>query len=303
MNLLRYDQYRINEGFSWEDEEILLPCLTGEEQPDFFPCLHLVTSGDKDHLNCWNKKGEMVLDFPIARSSYEIATDNPGNLQMLKMNPWSTWMRNEANRENLLDLKEILDDTEEEDDFNPTDEVLLFLDLCGLNSLKTNSHQKLENGIHLIGLDNGMEAEVDYDEENRLMKKLDIFSAPNEKYPAISICIKPKLKWGFRIDDMNYEINDVKKISDRQNLISSLITAALGKTQDDESIGNIRSYYEEQLASLKKLVNLPNFHRSNLDQKDEEIYRFKNLVSKYIGEKTADELYKKAKSEIYQHYK
>lgn len=303
MNLLRYEQYRMNESSDWDDEEILLPCCVGDVQPDFFPCIQLVCLDDKNHLNCWDKKGQMVLDFTIPGSAYQIVTDNPGNLQMLKLNPWSTWIRNSSNRENISDLKEILDDSEDDGDFNPTDEVLLFLDLCGLNSLKTKSHHKLENGIHLIELDNGMEAEVDYDEQNKLMRKLDIFSEPNQKYPVISICIKPKLKWGFRIDDTDYEISDVKKISDRQNLIGSLINAALGKTQDDDSIGNIRSYYEEQLASLKKLVSHPNFHRSNLDQKDEEIYRFKNLVSKYIGEKTADELYKRAKSEIYQHYK
>jgi len=86
--------------------------------------------------------------------------------------------------------------------------------------------------------------------------------------------------------------------SEKANIIKSLIRACLSEEISDSHKKNLISYYEQMLLDLSSL-DRSETGRKNIDSKDAEIIRYKSLVSKYIGEKTAEELYQKAKQSLY----
>jgi hypothetical protein len=297
MKLVRYKDFRINESNVRTTEDYSFPCYIDSEPIESYPCVKMNRDENVSKILCYDRMGNCVLDFSIPNTCYSIVTDNPGPEQMVSIDKWSKWMREQSNSDNINDLVEFIEFSDDDDSMDVLDELSFFLDVIGLNDKPASIKKQISKDLFLIGLENDMESEVEYSDDLGSIKRISIFLSSDDKYPSISLILTPKVRWEFLHDGEIISISDVSGISDRRNLIGALINSCLGKAQDTDEIEIIKSYYLEKLDDLKTSMKGEG-HRKNMDVKDQELFKFKNLVSKFIGDKTADELYRQAKSEI-----
>ena len=299
MRIRSYTDFSLSEGMEWkEDLDFEFPCVLTAEDPEEFPCVQIANGDEFDTVVLWTAKGNASHRFPIKKSAYHILTQNPGAQQMVQIDPWSQWIRNSENKDNVIEIREFLEELDIEDDLiSPGEELEMILDLCDLGSVTVPYIEEIGNGIFLAKLSNGMESEMQINDQG-LLKVAHIYSDQSSKRPLFSFDLIPHQKWTFHATENPIVISNGSLSSEKAKIIKSLIRATLSDEIDENSRQVLVSYYEHLLKELSA-VDRSETGRKNIDSKDEEILKFKALVSKYIGEKTADELYRKAKQSLY----
>jgi hypothetical protein len=299
MRIQSYTDFSLNEGMEWkEDLDFEFPCLLTQENPEEFPCVQIANGEESDLVVLWNSKGNVFHQFPIKKSAYHILTQNPGSQQMVQIDPWSQWIRNSDNRDNVIEIREFLEELDIEEDLSsPGEELEMILDLCDLGHVTVPYIEEIGNGTFLAKLSNGMESEMQINEEG-LLKVAHIYADQSSKIPLFSFDLIPHQRWTFHATENPIVISNGSLSTEKAKIIKSLIRATLSDEIDENSRQILVSYYDQLLKELTS-VDRSEIARKNIDTKDEEILKFKSLVSKYIGEKTADELYRKAKQTLY----
>lgn len=299
MRIRSYTDFSLNEGMEWkEDLDFEFPCLLSQDDPEEFPCVQIANGDELDLVVLWNAKGNVFHQFPIKKTAYHILTQNPGAEQMVQIDPWSQWIRNSENRYNVIEIREFLEELDVEEDLaSPGDELEMILDLCDLGHVTVPYIEEIGNGTFLAKLSNGMESEMQINGQG-LLKVAHIYANQASKTPLFSFDLIPHQKWTFHATDNPIVIFNGSLSTDMAKIIKSLIRATVSEEIDENSRQVLIAYYDYLLKQLTS-VDRSETGRKNIDSQDEEILKFKSLVSKFIGEKTADELYRKAKKSLY----
>lgn len=299
MHIQSYDKF-LNEGLKWkEDLDFEFPCLVTQEDPESFPCVQLCVDEENHSIRLWDKSGRLSHSFPIKPHAYKIISQNPGLEQMVGIDPWSSWIRDSINKNNIIEVREFLEeiDLDDEEGISPKENLEMMLDLCDLADVTVPYIDEIGKNLYLAKLSNGMESEMEMTELG-MLKCFHVYKDAFSKKPLFTFQILPSQKWTFRVTEDPIIIQNGSLSSEKAKIIKSLIRACLTEEISPDHRGTLISYYEHLLKDLSSMNRLES-GRKGVDLKDEEILRFKSLVSKYIGEKTADELYHKAKQSLY----
>jgi hypothetical protein len=299
MNIQSYEDFSLNEGLQWRDDlDFEFPCLLTQEDPDHFPCVQISRGEKEDTIKLWSKGGSIFHSFQISPQAYKILTQNPGPEQIIQIDPWSNWIRHPHNKEQVIEIREFLEEFDLEDDTtSPSEDLEMILDICDLNGVTVPYIDEIGHNMHLAKLSNGMESELEMTDSG-LLKCFHIYANSESKKPLFTFDIIPSQKWTFHATEDPIVVMNGSLSSEKANIIKSLIRACLSEEISDSHKKNLISYYEQMLLDLSSL-DRSETGRKNIDSKDAEIIRYKSLVSKYIGEKTAEELYQKAKQSLY----
>jgi hypothetical protein len=284
---------------SWEHENrVTFPCVITQDEEPLENCVAIHQSESGPHKLCvYGKGGDCKLEFSIPSSAYNVESNNPGNEQTVSIDPWSVWMRREENHDLVTDLSELVYDilNNEDDDHSPAhDEISIFLDMLDIDDLYPTSIDEIRPDCYCVKLNNGMEMEVKMSEDKKVFTKADMYECDSSKYPFISMQNTKNPNWKFFMDDdvitLHNRLTDVSKTPVLKTLIHSYFKKPQKK--DEEILVN---HYTKMLKDFPRVnIETPE-EQKKIDSLDSEIIRFKNLVSKYIGSKTADELYHQSK--------
>jgi hypothetical protein len=299
MKIQKYHEFVLNEGLEWkEDLDLEFPCVISNEAPEEFPCVQLCSHDESHIIRLWNKDGKEEYFFEISPKAYKVITQNPGTEQMISIDPWSNWIRSGDHQDHIIEVREFIEDMDiETESFGPQDDLEMILDICDLSDVTVPYVDEIGPGVYLAKLSNGMESEIEMSSEG-LLKKFHIFRDPASKSPLFSFELLPRQRWEFNVTESPIVVDQASLSSEKSKIIKSLIRACLTEEIPDAHKKNLVSYYETLLGDLTSMKR-GEYGRKDLDRADDEILRFKSLVSKYIGEKTADELYRKAKQSIF----